>query len=108
MIVELAPSFADRGLTLWVTPSAKVVHHSHASTRKLGAAGKRQYLGSVIGMLEETEPGHKGMALPCRSLSTEHPGLVTPPTKRTHFQRPVWKALSGDGGPLTSDPSPTR
>ena len=57
--VQLARSFADRGLTLWVTPSARVVH---ARIRPFGcsATGKQQYLGSVIRMLIETESAAKG------------------------------------------------
>ena len=35
--VQLARSFADQGLTLWVTPDAAVVHEGHASTRMMVA-----------------------------------------------------------------------
>ena len=103
--VQLARSFADRGLTLWVTPAAKVVHHSHASTRKLGAAGKRQYLGSLIRMLEETEPSVNVWLYRVVVFVQNIPVWL--------FRRPnaltfgdLWKALSGDVGPLPSDPSP--
>jgi hypothetical protein len=34
-------SFAERGLTLSVTPDATVIHGAHASTRMLGSTGKR-------------------------------------------------------------------
>ena len=105
--VQLARSFADRGLTLWVTPSAKVVHHSHASTRKLGAAGKRQYLGSVIRMLEETEPPAKVWLYRAVVLMQNIPvWLLRRPDALTFGD--LWKALSGDVGPLPSDPIPTR
>jgi hypothetical protein len=33
--VQLARSFADRGFTLWVTPSAQVIHDAHSSIRCL-------------------------------------------------------------------------
>ena len=80
--VQLARSLADRGLTLWVTPAAKVVHHSHASTRKLGTSGKRQYLGSLIRMLDETEPATKVWFYRAGDLPTEHSCLVAPPSRR--------------------------
>lgn len=103
--VQLARSFAERGLPLWVTPAARVVHHSHASTRKLGAAGKRQYLGSIIRMLNETEPPTKVWLYRVVVFVQNIPVWV--------FRRPnaltfgdLLKALSGDVGPLPSDPSP--
>jgi len=103
--VQLARSFAERGLPLWVTPAAQVVHHSHASTRKLGAAGKRQYLGSIIRMLNETEPPTKVWLYRVVVFVQNIPVWV--------FRRPnaltfgdLLKALSGDVGPLPSDPSP--
>ena len=105
--VQLARSLADRGLMLWVTPSAKVVHHSHASTRKLGAAGKRQYLGSVIRMLVETEPPAKVWLYRAVVFLQNIPvWLLRRPSAITF--RDLWKALSGDVGPLPSDPSPPR
>jgi GT2 family glycosyltransferase len=105
--VQLARSFADRGLTLWVTPSAKVVHHSHASTRKLGAAGKRQYLGSIIRMLEETEPPRNVWLYRAVVFLQNIPvWLLRRPNALTLTD--LWKALAGDVGPLPSDPSPTR
>ena len=105
--VQLARSFADRGLTLWVTPAAKVVHHSHASTRKLGAAGKRQYLGSIIRMLEETEPPTKVWLYRAVVFVQNIPvWLLRRPNALTFGD--LWKALSGDLGPLPSDPARTR
>jgi GT2 family glycosyltransferase len=101
--VQLARSFADRGLTLWVTPSAKVVHHAHASTRKLGAAGKRQYLGSLIRMLEETEPPAKVWFYRAVVFVQNIPVWVL---RRHDTLSPteLWKALSGDVGLLPSEP----
>lgn len=54
--VKLARSLAANGRELWVTPNAVVVHEDHASTRQLGGTLKRQYIASVVRMLEETEP----------------------------------------------------
>ena len=105
--VQLARSFADRRLSLWVTPAAKVVHHSHASTRKLGAAGKRQYLGSIIRMLDETEPPTKVWLYRAVVFVQNIPvWLLRRPNALTFGD--LWKALSGDVGPLPSDPSPPR
>ncbi len=105
--VQLARSFADRSLTLWVTPAAKVVHHSHASTRKLGAAGKRQYLGSIIRMLEETEPPIKVWLYRAVVFLQNIPvWLLRRPDALTFGD--LCKALSGDVGPLPSDPIPNQ
>lgn len=108
--VQLARSFANRGLTLWVTPSAKVIHHSHASTRKLGTAGKRQYLGSLIRMLEETEPASKVWLYRVVVFIQNIPVWLL---RRGDALNPtdLWKALSGDVGllpsePLTVEPAP--
>ena len=104
--VQLARSFADRGLSLWVTPAAEVVHHSHASTRKLGSAGKRQYLGSIIRMLEETEPPIKVWLYRAVVVLQNIPvWLLRRPDALTFGD--LWKALSGDVGPLPSDPART-
>lgn len=54
--VQFARSLAERGRELWVTPDAVVIHEGSASTRRLGGALKRQYVASVVRMLEETEP----------------------------------------------------
>ena len=101
--VQLARSLADRGLTLWVTPAAKVVHHSHASTRKLGTSGKRQYLGSLIRMLEETEPATKVWFYRAVIFLQNIPVWLL---RRRDALSPteLWKVLSGDVGLLPSDP----
>jgi GT2 family glycosyltransferase len=104
--VQLARSLADRGLTLWVTPSAKVVHHSHASTRKLGAAKKRQYLGSLIRMLEETEPPRNVWLYRAVVFLQNIPVWLLRRPDALSFSD-LWKALSGDVGPLPSDPAHT-
>jgi GT2 family glycosyltransferase len=66
--VDLARGLAAAGHERWVTPEAVVVHEDHASTRKLGGARKRQYLASVVRMLQDTEPRrnvllYKGLVL---------------------------------------------
>ena len=78
-----------------------VVHEGHASTRMLGPTGKRQYLGSVIRMLGETEPAGQGVALPRCRLPPAHSNLAARPRPGARFQE-LWKALSGDVGPLPS------
>ena len=102
--VQLARSLATRGFALWVTPSAQVVHAAHSSTRMLGPAGKRQYLGSLVRMLRETEPPAKvwlyrtvvfAQNIPIRFLG--RPDALS--------LGELWKALSGDVGPLPSDPA---
>src|SRR5215212_1395773 len=45
-----------QGHALWVTPDAVVAHEAHASTSRLGGTGRRHYIGSLIRILEETEP----------------------------------------------------
>jgi GT2 family glycosyltransferase len=105
--VQLARSFADRGFTLWVTPSAQVIHDAHSSVRMLGAAGKQQYLGSVVRMLTETESAAKVwlyrtvvflQGIPISALGRSDALSV----------RALWKALSGDVGPLPSGTSSLR
>jgi GT2 family glycosyltransferase len=105
--VQLARSLAARGLTLWVTPSARVVHDAHSSVRMLGASGKQQYLGSVVRMLTETESAAKVwlyrtviflQGIPISLLGRRDALSV----------RDLWNALSGDVGPLPSGTSTLR
>jgi GT2 family glycosyltransferase len=105
--VQLARSFADRGLALWVTPHAKVVHEAHASTRKLGTSRKRQYLGSVVRMLTETEPRAKVWLYRVVVFSQNVPIRLLRPSDALSFTE-LWKALAGDVGPLPSDPARSR
>jgi len=101
--VQLARSFADRGLTLWVTPDATVIHEAHASTRMLGSVGKRQYLGSIVRMLIETQPPAKVWIY--RSIVfLQHIPKWLLRRSGTLGVRDLWKALSGDVGPLPSGP----
>jgi GT2 family glycosyltransferase len=101
--VQLARSYADRALKLWVTPDAVVVHEAHASTRQLGPAGRRQYLGSVIRMLSDTEPPAK-VWLYRAVVLVQHIPIWALRRSDTLGFRDLCKALGGDVGPLPSAP----
>ena len=103
--VQLARSLADRELLLWVTPFAQVVHEAHSSTRQLGPTGKRLYLGSLIRMLSETESPAK-VWLYRVVVFLQNILVRFFRSSETLSVRDLWKALSGDVGPLPS--SPTR
>jgi GT2 family glycosyltransferase len=102
--VQFARSLADRGLTLWVTPEATVVHEAHASTRRLGRVRRRQYLGSLIRMLSETEPVAKVWLYRVVVFVQNIPNWVVGRPDALSATD-LWKALSGDVGPLPSDPA---
>jgi GT2 family glycosyltransferase len=101
--VQLARSLAARGLTLWVIPSATVIHAAHSSTRKLGHARRRQYLASVILMLTDTEPPAKVWLYRVVVFMQNIP-ITFLRRSDALSARELWKALSGDGGPLPTDP----
>jgi GT2 family glycosyltransferase len=104
--VQLARSLNNQGLLLWVIPEATVIHEAHASTRLLGPSAKRQYLGSVIRMLSETEPAAK-VWLYRVVVFTQHIPLWMIRRSETLGVSDLWKALSGDVGPLpNADPMP--
>jgi GT2 family glycosyltransferase len=102
--VALARSLAARGLVLWVTPEVKAVHEGHASTRQLGGALKRQYVGSTVRMLEETQPRRRVWLYRALVLAQ---GLVLWALRRPTALRPrdLWAAVMGDVGPLPSAPA---
>ena len=102
--VQLARSLEAQGHELWVTPDAVVAHEAHSSTSRLGSTGRRQYLGSQIRILQDSEPALKvnlfklviwlqNLAL----LVLRRPGALTI-TEMRH-------ALAGDPGPLPTRPS---
>jgi GT2 family glycosyltransferase len=101
--VQLARSYAERGLKLWVTPEATVFHEAHASTRQLGRAGNRQYLGSVIRMLSDTEPSAKVWLYRAIVFAQHIPIWALRRSDALGFSD-RWKALSGDVGPLPAAP----
>ena len=101
--VQLARSLARRGLLLWVTPNATVIHEAHASTRMLGTTGTRQYLASLIRMLEETEPS-RNVWLYRLVVFLQHVPIWILRPSTTLGPMQLWKALSGEVGPLPSSP----
>ena len=73
----------------------------------LGAAGKQQYLGSVIRMLAETESTAKVWLYRTVVFLQSIPISVL--RRRDALSvRDLWKALSGDVGPLPSGTSTLR
>ena len=97
--VQLARSLGKRGLALWVTPDAIVIHEAHASTRLLGSAAKRHYLGSVVRMLNETESPAK-VWLYRVVVFLQHIPIWMFRRSSTLGIKELWGALSGDVGPL--------
>jgi GT2 family glycosyltransferase len=102
--VQLARTFAARGLELWVTPSVTVSHAQAASTKMLGPLLKRHHLGSLIRMLEDTEPRPK-VAL--YKLLVLVQGLLLLGLRRRNALplRDLARTLQGDPGPLPRAPS---
>jgi GT2 family glycosyltransferase len=103
--VQLARSLGERGLQLWVTPAVTVVHEAHASTRMLGGARKRQYVGSVVRMLSATESVWK-VRLYQSVVFLQHIPLWAFNRSNALGFNDLWKALSGDVGPLPTQPRP--
>jgi GT2 family glycosyltransferase len=103
--VQLARSLGERGLQLWVTPAVTVVHEAHASTRMLGPTGKRQYIGSVVRMLSETESPAKVWVYRSVVFLQALPLWLFNRSKALGFTD-LRKALSGDVGSLPTRPRP--
>lgn len=101
--VQLARSLAEAGRELWVTPDAVVVHEGAASTRQLGGALKRQYLGSVVRMLEETQP-RRNLLVYQGLMLVQGVALLAVRRSRALSWRDLRRGLSGDPGPLPSRP----
>ena len=102
--VQLARSLAAQGHALWVTPDAVVAHEAHSSTSRLGGTGRRQYLGSLIRMLEETEPPLK-VKLFKLVILLQNLTLLTLHRSRALSRSEMRGALAGDPGPLPTRPS---
>jgi GT2 family glycosyltransferase len=102
--VQFARSLAAQGQELWVTPDATVVHDKGASTRMLGTSGKRQYLGSTVRMLTETQSSSKVWLFRV-VVFAQHVPLWAFARSKTIGVRELVRALSGDVGPLPSDPT---
>ena len=103
--VQFARAVAARGLGgFWVTPDAAVMHDGGASTRLLGAAGKRQYLGSTVLMLTETESRAKVWVFRV-VVFAQHVPMWVIGRPNTIGVRQLWKALSGSVGLLPTAPT---
>jgi GT2 family glycosyltransferase len=103
--VQFARELAEQGYELWVTPEATVVHEAHASTKMLGTAAKRQYLGSTVRMLMETESATK-VWLFRFLIFAQHVPMWVLARPNTISVRQLLKALAGDVGPLPDPASP--
>lgn len=104
--VQLARVLAEQGHALWLAPDVTVTHVGHASTRQLGGSLRRQYIASLVRMLEATEPPRRvwlyrlvvfmqGIAL----YLLGRPGQLSPTQ--------LWRALAGDPGALPTTPQST-
>ncbi len=101
--VMFARRLFERGLELWVTPDSVVVHEAHSSARQLGGALRRQYLASIVRMLEDTESPLKVWAYRAVVFSQN---LVLWMGGRDSLRgADLWRTLAGDPGPLPTRPS---
>jgi GT2 family glycosyltransferase len=102
--VMLARKLFERGLELWVTPDAVVVHEAHSSARQLGGALRRQYLASWVRVLEETESPLKVWTFRALIFSQN---LLLGLARRPGSLRgaDLWRTVAGDPGPLPARPS---
>lgn len=104
--VMLARNLFDRGLELWVTPEAVVVHEAHSSARQMGKSLRRQYLASIVRMLEETEP-RRNVWFYRSIVFSQNVALGLSGNRRALRGGDLWGALAGDPGPLPTRPSRT-
>jgi GT2 family glycosyltransferase len=104
--VQFARELAAQGKELWVTPEATVVHEAHASTRMLGTAAKRQYLGSTVRMLMDTEPSVKVWIFRI-VIFAQHVPMWVLARRNTIGVKQLWNTLAGDVGPLPNPGRPT-
>jgi len=102
--VALARSLARAGEELWMTPESVVFHERSSSTRQLGGALKRQYIGSVVRYLTETES--RSRVLLYRGLVLVQ-GLVLRLLRRPRALplRDLWLAVRGEPGPIPQAPA---
>jgi GT2 family glycosyltransferase len=101
--VMLARRMLERDQELWVTPDSVVVHDAHSSTRQLGPAMRRQYLASVVRMLEDTEPPLKVWAYRAVAFSQNLVLWIAGRDSLRGFD--LWRTIAGDPGPLPTHPS---
>ena len=102
--VQFARSLAARGLELWVTPEATVVHDGSASTRMLGRTGKQQYLGSTIRMLDRNRVPPESVAVSSRCLRAARSPLD--PRSTEHHRRQA--VVDGPFGRCRATPHATH
>ena len=102
--VMLARRLFERGLELWVTPDSVVVHEAHSSTRQLGEALRRQYLASIVRMLEDTESPLKVWTYRALVFS-QNLVLWLRDVASSLRGADLWRTLAGDPGPLPTRPS---
>jgi GT2 family glycosyltransferase len=99
--VQLARALAYAGHQLWVTPAAVVVHVGHASTSLLGGALKRQYVGSIVQMLRETEPAMRVLVYQAL-VFVQGLGLLALRRRDAMSFGDLLAAVKGDPGPIPS------
>lgn len=102
--VMFARRLGERGGELWVTPDSVVVHEAHSSARQLGKALRRQYLASIIRMLEETESPLKVWTYRVVVFS-QNTVLALSGRRESLHGADLRRALAGDPGPLPARPS---
>ncbi|HEY7197376.1 MAG TPA: glycosyltransferase family 2 protein [Gaiellaceae bacterium] len=102
--VALARTLALSGHTLWMTPEAVTIHEHGASTRQMGGARARQYIASLIRYASAAEPRYRVAVVQAIVLLQ---GLVRAAGRRPGALPPrqLWKAVSGDPGPLPQAPA---
>jgi GT2 family glycosyltransferase len=101
--VVLARSLALQGKELWMTPDAEVFHERSSSTRQLGGALKRQYLGSLIRYLTETEPWYRVLLFRLLVFA-QGIGLLLTRSPRALSVRDLWGATRGTPGSIPQAP----
>lgn len=103
--VQLARSLAAQERALWVLPDAVVSHEAHSSTSRLGrSGGRRQYFGSQIRMLEDTEPPLK-VKLFKLVIWLQNLALLALRRPSALSRSDMRRVLAGDPGPLPTRPS---
>ena len=101
--VQLARELTTAQHLLWVTPEASVIHQAHSSTSRLGPAGRRQYLASVVRMLGDTERPAK-VWLYRIIVFLQHIPIWMLRRPETLAPGQLVRALAGDPGPLPEQP----
>ena len=101
---SLPGRWPTRGFDLWVTPSAQVVHAAHSSTRMLGP--RREAPVSRLARSHAlARRSRRAKVWLYRTVVLREHSRSASSAVRTHFGlAELWKALSGDAGPLPADP----